>query len=120
MRRSRRAANDLAQERLKKEKVDEQDVVDTLKLWYFKENKTRTNVFPVGVTYINSDTLGLVRTRTGTVVVTSLTKKYPMPFLLFCKWLRDNLPSSLFDMQFPFTSINVNYRYAGACFLYFG
>ncbi len=58
MPRSRRAANVLARERLQQERIGDEDVLDVLRLWYFKQNKTRVNVFPAGVMYVNSDTLG--------------------------------------------------------------
>ena len=71
-RRSRRAANNLAEEKLQKKKVDDHDVLDVLRIWYFKQNTSRVNVFPIGVSSVNSDTLGLVRSRTGAVVPTRI------------------------------------------------
>ena len=72
-RKSRRADNNLAAEKLQKQKVDDQDVLGVLRLWYFKQNTSRVNVFPIGVSSVNSDTLGLVRSRIGAVVPTRIT-----------------------------------------------
>ena len=75
MARSRRAANELAEARLALPRTIDEDILAVLQRWYFKYNTTRKNVLPEGVTSIQSDTLGVVRTRTGSVVLTRLTKK---------------------------------------------
>ena len=67
-------------------------------------------MFPAGVTCVNSDTLGAVRTRTGTVVLTRSTTKYLAAFNLLCRWLAENAPSTL--KNFAYSSINLNYGYA--------
>ena len=72
---------------------------------------TRTNVFPDGATSVESDTLGLVRSRTGQVAATGMTKRYPAVFELFCRWLRENQPV-IFEHPFACTSISVNHGYA--------
>ena len=72
---------------------------------------TRTNVFPDGATSVESDTLGLVRSRTGQVAATGMTKRYPAVFELFCRWLRENQPV-IFEHPFTCTSISVNHGYA--------
>ena len=60
--RSRRRANLLALDRLgHSRQITDEDVVAVLDLWYFGKNTTRVNVFPVGATSVESDTLGLVR-----------------------------------------------------------
>ena len=60
--RSRRRANLLALDRLgRSRQITDEDVVVVLDLWYFGKNTTRVNVFPVGATSVESDTLGLVR-----------------------------------------------------------
>ena len=111
MPRSRRGADVLAQERLKRPRIADGDVLDVLRLWHFKENTTRTNVIPEGVTSVQSDTLGVVRSRTGSVVATQLTIKYQCVFHVLCRWLRENC-SEAYRMPFPFTSISVNHGYA--------
>ena len=111
MSRSRRTAEALAKVRLESTRIGDEDVLAVLRLWYFKHNTTRTNVFPEGVTSVQSDTLGIVRTRTGSVVTTRLTKKWPYVFQLFCRWLSDNYPK-IYTQPFPFTSISVNHGYA--------
>ncbi len=108
--RSRRTANILARERLQQARIGDEDVLDVLRIWYFKQNKTRCNVFPAGATSVNSDTLGGVRTRTGTVVLTRITTKYLAAFNLLCRWLAENAPSTL--KNFAYSSINLNYGYA--------
>ena len=111
MARSRRAANELAEARLALPRTIDEDILAVLQRWYFKHNTTRKNVLPEGVTSIQSDTLGVVRTRTGSVVLTRLTKKSPAVFHLFCRWLKQNCPA-IYKIPFPFTSISVNYGYA--------
>ena len=111
MARSRRAANELAEARLALPRTIDEDILAAPQRWYFKHNTTRKNVLPEGVTSIQSDTLGVVRTRTGSVVLTRLTKKSPAVFHLFCRWLKQNCPA-IYKIPFPFTSISVNYGYA--------
>ena len=77
----------------------------------FPTTHTRTNVFPDGATSVESDTLGLVRSRTGQVAATGMTKRYPAVFELFCRWLRENQPV-IFEHPFACTSISVNHGYA--------
>ena len=109
--RSRRAAARLAEELLQKSYISDADILAVLELWYFKQSSKRINVLPAGANFIHSDTLGLVRTRTGTVVTTRVTVKYSHVFHLLATWLKDNLPKD-FKSKFPFTSIAVNYAYA--------
>ena len=73
--RSRRAANELAMQHLQKDTVSDDDVLSVLRLWYFKQNKTRANVIPEGSTSVFSDNLGLVKTRVGTVLCSNATVK---------------------------------------------
>ena len=110
MARNRRSAHDLAMERLSLPLVRDEDVLEVLRRWCFESNKTRTNVFPAGATYVHSDTMGAVRNRVGRVVPTKKTIKHPAFFGLLSRWLEDNLPD-VFTMPFSFTSINVNYGY---------
>ena len=77
----------------------------------FGRNKIRMNVFPEGATSVHSDTLGLVRSRDGRVVVSRMTTKNSDVFRLLCKWIRDQLPA-LYSMPFVFTGISVNFGYA--------
>ena len=111
MSRSRRAANELAEERLQQNHTNDDDVLAVLRRWYFKHNTGRKNVIPEGNTSVQSDTLGAVRTRTGSVVTTRLTRKFQFVFNLLCRWLRQNIPT-MYQMPFPFTSISLNYGYA--------
>ena len=110
MRRSRRGADKLAAERLESSQpLTDQDVLDALRQWYFKPNKTRVNVLPVGTTFVHSDTLGVVRSRTGHVVPSAPTMKHLNLLRLLARWLSEQ---QHFDAPFPWTSINVNFGYA--------
>jgi len=110
MRRSRRGADKLAAERLESsQSLTDQDVLDALRQWYFKPNKTRVNVLPVGTTFVHSDTLGVVRSRTGHVVPSAPTMKHLNLLRLLARWLSEQ---QHFDAPFPWTSINVNFGYA--------
>ena len=112
MPRSRRVANQCAVDLLaNKEAIADDDVLQVLRLWLFKQNKNRQNVLPLGATSVHSDTLGLVRSRMGKVVATRFTKKYPAVFMLFSRWLAENLPEQ-FKTLFSFTSISCNFAYA--------
>ena len=111
MARSRRAANDIAEARLESPRTSDDDILAVLQRWYFKHNTVRKNVLPEGVTSVQSDTLGVVRTRTGSVVITRPTRKAPAVFHLCCRWLRQNCPD-IYKIPIPFTSISVNYGYA--------
>ena len=109
--RSRRKANMLAAEKLTRGQITEKDVLEILSLWYFSHNTNRANVFPIGATSVESDTLGLVRSRTGRVTATSLTKRAPAVFEILSRWLKESLPA-IFQEPFAFTSISVNHGYA--------
>ena len=84
------------------------DLLEVLQLWRFKPNRTRKNVAPEGVPFVFSETLGLVRSRTGKLIMTNIARQSGNVFMLLCKWLADNMPPGL-KHPFPFTSINVNY-----------
>ena len=73
--RSRRAANAMALEKLGVQSLGDSDVLAVLDAWSFYTNKKRVNVIPEGSTAVESDTLGLVRTRTGQVLATGMTKR---------------------------------------------
>ena len=110
-RRNKRRASKLAMERLKVPAVTDEDVLDVLRLWHFKSNRTRTNVFPAGASFVHSDTLGAIRNRVGKVVPTKQTVKNPAVFALLSRWLEDNIPD-VFTQPFTVTSVNVNFGYA--------
>merc|ERR1719401_2785885 len=60
----------------KKRKITDSDVLAVLRLWGFRENTSRLNVMEEGQAFVYSDTLGLVRARDGSVLVTSPTTEY--------------------------------------------
>jgi len=65
-----------------------------------------------GKTWVFSDTLGLLRDRTGDVHLTAPTRRYPQVSELLARWLMDRLPEE--TKNFKFTSMNVNCNYAAA------
>ena len=86
--------------------VSSQMLVSVLDLWYFKKNTTRQNVLPQNAEYIYSDTFGLVSSRDGKVVASSVTR-FDFFFKLLCRYLDDHLPENLGN--FVFSSISLNF-----------
>lgn len=93
-------------------KVTSEDITSVLDLWEFRQNTSRGNVMRDGIEWVNSDTLGLLNTYDGGVVVSGATKHYPSVSRLMSRWLKDHYPSSDIGGEFVFTSINVNRGYA--------
>lgn len=93
------------------QKVADEEVLTVLRHWGFRQNTTRENVMPEGVTFVHSDTLGMIPSRDGRAISSRECLDYPNVVRLFCQWLRDRLPEDVKD--FGFTSINVNKNYAG-------
>lgn len=91
-------------------RVTNKEVVTVMQVWAFKKNETRLNVMPEGQTYVHSDTLGLVRHRTGCFCVTQTTQQYPHVTQLLNTWLKARCPPEM--GVFPATSISVNWNYA--------
>lgn len=92
-------------------KLQEADVLSILRMWSFKKNDVRQNVIPDGQDFVYSDTLGMVRDRTGHWKVKGATRDFPDFTRLLSRWLADHRPAEL-EEDFPFTSINVNFKYA--------
>ena len=94
--------------------ITDADLHHVLKLWAWKENTSRQNVMPEGAKFVHSDTLGLLSSYDGSVLVNNSTKYYPEVPKLMCRWLQDHLPMEMRDDKqgFAFTSINVNRGYA--------
>jgi hypothetical protein len=111
--RSRKHADRLAKDVLDSSRgtVTDADVLRTLARWSFRKNQTRKNVRPKGLDHVHSDTLGLVSTRNGRVVLSKHTRANVLK--LFAQWLRAHGPPSV-ARAFPCTSINVNYAYSAA------
>ncbi|CAK0822938.1 unnamed protein product, partial [Prorocentrum cordatum] len=112
LRRMRRLCAEQRASRLLEEgrTVSDGDVLEVLRLWDFENNTSRTNVMPEGVDSVASETLGLVRTKIGQLMVPRRTADYPGFVSILAKYLRDHLPPEV--PEFPFTSINVNKDYA--------
>jgi len=110
---ARVVANEMARRRLeKKEKLKDSDVVDVLQVWGFAENDSRLNVLPEGVKTIHSDTLGIIRLRTGGYRIFDPTTRYEHFTKLICKWFDENHGKAIPE-EFGFTGININHNYAG-------
>ena len=108
--RSRRSANMMAKELLASgAAIGDDKVLRVLRRWEFSKNESRANVIPSDATFVFSDTLGLVSSRTGGVFVSRITKRYPAVFELLSSWVRQAWPLS---PRFPFTSISLNFNYA--------
>ncbi len=83
VKRSRKRANELAEALLAStDRVTDRSLLHVLRAWKFTQNVNRANVMPRGASFVLSDTLGLVSTRQGVVVVSRLTKLYPAVFKL--------------------------------------
>ena len=57
VRRSCRNASALAMDRLRVPSVSDEDILDVLRLWHFQSNRTRTNVFPEGASFVSKPPL---------------------------------------------------------------
>jgi len=91
-------------------KITDTDMTEVLDLWAFVKNEARQNVLPQNKTWVHSDTLGLIRDRTGTYMITAPARDYPHFMKILCKWLSDQRPPEL-PVDFPFTTISLNYGY---------
>ena len=110
VKRSRKRANELAEVELASaDRVTDRSLLRVLRAWKFTQNVNRANVMPRGASFVLSDTLGLVSTRQGVVVVSRLTKLYPAVFKLMASWVAGAWPSS---PRFVWSSISVNSNYA--------
>lgn len=112
----RKSANDMAKEMVETaekqgRKITEAEVLKVLRQWRFAKNDTRQNVLPEGQEYVFSDTLGLIRARDGRYMEKEATREFPEVTKLLGRWMRDHSPDE-FGAPFPFTSINVNFKYA--------
>jgi len=105
------AASILEDARANKRKIRECEVLRVLRMWRFAKNDSRQNVMPEGQDFVFSDTLGLIRARDGRYMEKEATKEFPDVTRLLCQWFKDNKPAEMQD-DFPFTSINVNFKYA--------
>ena len=101
---SRRKAEERAKTLLEErgERMRDEDALELLRLWRFKKNKTRTNVMSEKQTWVYSDTLGVVRSRTGVFCLTQATRRHPHFFRALCVWQRATQPASL-KAAFTFT-----------------
>ena len=91
-------------------KIHRSEILECLRKWGFGRNTARQNVTPEGHDWVHSENFGMTRDKQGQCGVSRITHKYPHVMRLFCKWLRENLPTTW--NAFKFTSINVNKGYA--------
>lgn len=109
---ARKAADNEAKSMLaRKTKITNADILKVLKKWAFHKNDGRLNVLPNGEKWVFSDTLGLVRTRDGRLIVNGITEAFPNVYHVLMKWLRGSTQTK-FSKAFPSTSISLNYAYA--------
>ena len=54
---NRSGASEPAMERLKVLLVSDEDLLDVLRLWHFRSNRTRMNVFPEGASFVSKPPL---------------------------------------------------------------
>eukprot|EP00747_Dinoflagellata_sp_TGD_P132615 gnl/TRDRNA2_/TRDRNA2_175095_c0_seq19.p2 gnl/TRDRNA2_/TRDRNA2_175095_c0~~gnl/TRDRNA2_/TRDRNA2_175095_c0_seq19.p2 ORF type:complete len:340 (-),score=55.59 gnl/TRDRNA2_/TRDRNA2_175095_c0_seq19:81-1100(-) len=109
-----RKANAVALELLSTgRKIEERDLVRVLDLWSFGKNTSRANVMPPGVTWVESDMLGVIRLRMYVkYTVAKLTRQYPAVTKIVCRFLEDNPPAGLPEgVRFPYTTICINKNY---------
>mmetsp|Transcript_124233 Transcript_124233/g.247551 ORF Transcript_124233/g.247551 Transcript_124233/m.247551 type:complete len:510 (+) Transcript_124233:70-1599(+) len=116
MREKRLRAESAAEEVLKQAEevpVTDQQLLDVLRQWGFRKNNVRRNVLPTGKTWVESDTLGLMRNQAGVFNVSISSRAYPAVNRLILRWLRDTAGGD--DgaaANFPFTSIHLNHGFA--------
>merc|ERR1740138_1965212 len=72
--------------------ISDADVTLVLRKWAFARNTTRVNVMPDEAKFVRSDTLGLLRTRTGEIHLTPPSQRYPEVLEVISQWLSDRLP----------------------------
>ena len=111
----RRAADVHAADILSKNNsITKAHVEELLNLWGFEENFSRKNVAPRGKSFVYSDSLGAVRTRTGEVHVTQATSMYPDFCRVLCTYFQQNCPQHILEHMprgIPYTSICINKGY---------
>ena len=90
-------------------KINDQHILRVFRQWAFKKNDVRVNVIPEGEQWVFSDTLGLIRDRSGRFLLTGATKAYPSVVRLVTLWMKGKVNSAI---DFCCTSISVNKDYA--------
>eukprot|EP00927_Polykrikos_kofoidii_P059867 TRINITY_DN54988_c0_g1_i1.p1 TRINITY_DN54988_c0_g1~~TRINITY_DN54988_c0_g1_i1.p1 ORF type:complete len:517 (-),score=58.41 TRINITY_DN54988_c0_g1_i1:182-1525(-) len=90
--------------------ITDDEIAQTLKEWAFARNQSRQNVIPDGHDFVFSDTLGLIRDRTGSIHITAVTKLYPDFTRIINRYLSERLPPEV--SSFKWTSLNLNCNYA--------
>lgn len=95
-------------------RIDDEDVLSVMRLWTFLKNKGRVNVLPSGQNFVESEMLGVVKTRMyNACSVAAATRDHPAVTMLLSRYLQDNLPACLKPGElFPFTTICINRGYA--------
>lgn len=110
----RRAADEFAMQELanlkKGERPSDAAVLKALRLWGFAKSDSRPNVMPEGHSWVHSDTLGVIETRSDhTMVVSTPCHGHEHFMQLLCAWARKRSPNG----ELPFTTISLNKNYAG-------
>ena len=111
MTRSRKSADKFAKEVLDRGGViADEDVLAALRLWRFKKNTARANVMQENQHYVLSETMGIVCSRDGRLLLSKATKEHPAFMSLLCLWVQQHRPPML-QRPFAFTSISLNANY---------
>ena len=76
-----------------------------------QKHDVRINDLPDGQSWVFSDTLGLLRSRTGQYCLTAASKAYPRVLRLVNRWMKDSW-SECSEQLFCSTSISINSAYA--------
>jgi len=108
---NRHAENFLASATQEHRLIREDEVEFVLSTWGFARNTTRVNVLPEDKEWVWSDTIGLLRDRTGDIHLTKATIRYPAVVEILNRWLTERLPMEA--QSFKFTTLNLNKNYAG-------
>mmetsp|Transcript_25583 Transcript_25583/g.59418 ORF Transcript_25583/g.59418 Transcript_25583/m.59418 type:complete len:282 (+) Transcript_25583:125-970(+) len=106
----RRAKAVLENVKREKRRIKDSEIEHVLGTWAFARNISRVNVMPENAEWVKSDTMGLLRDRTGDIHVTKPTAKYEAVCQVLNKFLRERLPKEA--ASFKWTSINLNCNYA--------
>ena len=100
----------LADSILLQKTITDAQILEVLQLWTFDRNANRSNVRPQHLSWIWSDTFGLIRDRRNVVRLTKATRAFPQVIEILACWLVGRVPAHC--AEFCFTSITVNKNYA--------
>ena len=91
--------------------IADEDVLAALRLWRFKRNTTRANVMREDQRFVFSETMGIVCSRDGRLLLSKATREHPSFMSLLCAWVQQQRIPML-QRPFAFTSISLNFNYS--------